>query len=457
MTTPDDPAGAWGDRLRTWRADTMHWSQQDLVDQVVRLAFERNEERGTRLETRLVSRWESGAVTRPQAVYRRLLDQLGAPLPGPTRATSVRTRAVLPGPCPPSEPDIDLPSRADHINVGATEGDDESVLRRDFLRAGSVLAASGLLASVLGPSGSDSSCPEIVAELEERLVSLRKLDNHLGGADTYRLYAAEAELSAQLLRQGSNRQEVERRLLALHAEQSQQAGWAAFDAGWHDHATRHFAQGHAAATEIRDAGLAGNALAFEAYQRITLGQPARLASERSLHAAGLPGVDPGVQALLYSRAAWTFALEGDAETTARSLGLAEEALGQTGSEPTPDYAAWVDETELAIMSGRCWSELQRPLRAVPILEGALSKFSDANARDKALYSSWLAESYLDAGEVEQAAGVVDASLTIMGDVASVRPRARLSTVARRLSKYQNLAVVRDLLGRDALDPGPVRG
>ncbi|ODU06711.1 MAG: hypothetical protein ABS81_04290 [Pseudonocardia sp. SCN 72-86] len=289
------------------------------------------------------------------------------------------------------------------------------------------------------------------------MVSLRKLDNHLGGADTYRLYAAEAELSAQLLRQGSNRQGVERRLLALHAEQSQQAGWAAFDAGWHDHATRHFAQGHAAATEIRDASLAGNALAFEAYQRITLGLPARLASERSLHAAGLPGVDPGVQALLYSRAAWTFALEGDTDTTARCLGLAEEALGLTGSGPTPDYAAWVDHTELAIMSGRCWSELQRPLRAVPILEDALSKFSDANARDKALYSSWLAESYLDAGEVEHAANVVDTSLTIMGDVASVRPRARLSAVASWLSKYQNLAVVRDLLGRDALDPGPVRG
>lgn len=64
---------------------------------------------------------------------------------------------------------------------------------------------------------------------------------------------------------------------------------------------------------------------------------------------------------------------------------------------TPDYAAWIDATELDIMTGRCWSELRRPLRAVPVLERALAGYSDAHARDKALYSSWLAESFIDAG------------------------------------------------------------
>jgi hypothetical protein len=74
------------------------------------------------------------------------------------------------------------------------------------------------------------------------------------------------------------------------------------------------------------------------------------------------------------------------------------------------------------MTGRCWSELRRPLRAVPVLETALANFSDAHARDKALYSSWLADSYIDAGEVEQAVEVVSSSLTVMRDVSSVRPR-----------------------------------
>lgn len=49
-----------------------------------------------------------------------------------------------------------------------------------------------------------------------------------------------------------------------------------------------------------------------------------------------------------------------------------------------DYAAWIDADELAIMTGHCWSELPRPLRAVPVLEDALTRYTDTHARDKAL-------------------------------------------------------------------------
>jgi hypothetical protein len=172
-------------------------------------------------------------------------------------------------------------------------------------------------------------------------------------------------------------------------------------------------------------------------------------------AADQPGVVPGVRALLLSRAAWTFALHGDADTTARYLGRAEDALALTDGQ-TPDYAAWIDETELAIMTGRCWSELRRPLRAVPVLESALARISDAHSRDKALYSSWLADSYIDAGEIEQAATVVESGLTVMGNVSSVRPRERLVRVASRFAEHGDLPVVRDLLGRHALHPLDVR-
>ncbi|MDN5759804.1 MAG: hypothetical protein L0H59_14980, partial [Tomitella sp.] len=217
----------------------------------------------------------------------------------------------------------------------------------------------------------------------------------------------------------------------------------------------HYRRSHAAATEAGDAGLAGNALAFHAYQLIGLGQPARTISEKSVHAADQPGVAPGVRALLLSRAAWTFALDGDADATARCLGGAEDALALADGR-TPDYAAWIDETELAIMAGRCWSELRRPLRAVPVLESALARYSDAHSRDKALYSSWLADSYIDAGEIEQAVTVVESSLTVMGNVSSVRPRERLVKVASRLAEHGDLPLVRDLLGRHALNPLNVR-
>jgi hypothetical protein len=108
------------------------------------------------------------------------------------------------------------------------------------------------------------------------------------------------------------------------------------------------------------------------------------------------------------------------------------------------------------MTGRCSSELRRPLRAVPVLESALARYSDVHARDKALYSSWLADSYIDAGEIEHAAAVVTSSLHIMGDVASVRPRQRLAAVTSRLSEHRELSVVRDLLSGHTLHPLDVR-
>lgn len=445
MTSAQDVSEEpWGHRLRAWR-DGMNWSQQELVDRVVRLAYEHKEDRGTSLDVRLVGRWESGQVKRPQGVYRRLLGQLGAPAPDAPR---------MPGSCPvePVPQFVALPTNGDDLD---TKSGDPSVQRRDFLRAGSSLAISGLLATVISGGSTIGAAPDVVDELAQRLASLRKLDDTLGGADTYRLYAAEAELTAHLLRDGAHHDAVQRRLLALHAEQSQQAGWAAFDAGWHDAARDHYRRSHAAATESGDIGLAGNALAFHAYQLITLGQPARAMSERSVHAADQPGVDPGVRALLYSRAAWTFALDGDADATARCLGRAEDAFAIANGQ-TPDYAAWIDETELAIMTGRCWSELRRPLRAVPVLEKALAGYSDAHSRDKALYSSWLADSYIDAGEIEQATAVVQSSLTVMGNVASVRPRQRLVAVAGRLAEHGDLPVVRNLLSGDALHPLDVR-
>src|SRR5918992_1668533 len=175
----DEP---WGHRLRRWRSDTMNWSQEELVEHVVRLAFERKEERGTSLDVRLVSRWESGQVQRPQGVYRRLLGHLGAPQPKAPTPARARTTPVLPGHCPvePVDRSIASPATGDDFDLG--DGD-PSVQRRNFLRAGSSLAISGLLAAVIGDgAGSSSATPDVVDELSRRLVSLRTLDIPPGGA-----------------------------------------------------------------------------------------------------------------------------------------------------------------------------------------------------------------------------------------------------------------------------------
>ncbi|MGC9670626.1 hypothetical protein ACNTMW_29285 [Planosporangium sp. 12N6] len=99
------------------------------------------------------------------------------------------------------------------------------------------------------------------------------------------------------------------------------------------------------------------------------------------------------------------------------------------------------------MAGRCWTELRRPLRAVPILRKALADFDDAYARDKALYLSWLADSYLTAGEVEEAAAVANRALDLSAGVASVRPRQQIRPVLARLAKYREVPAVAEALDK----------
>ncbi|MER7418488.1 hypothetical protein ABT346_17190 [Micromonospora peucetia] len=97
------------------------------------------------------------------------------------------------------------------------------------------------------------------------------------------------------------------------------------------------------------------------------------------------------------------------------------------------------------MTGRLWSELRRPLRAVPELEQTLRRFDDTYARDKALYSTWLAGAYLDAGEVEQAAEVLTQSKRLCEGIASPRPAARIDAIRKRLMPYREVAVVAEAL------------
>jgi hypothetical protein len=127
-----------------------------------------------------------------------------------------------------------------------------------------------------------------------------------------------------------------------------------------------------------------------------------------------------------------------------ALHRAREALG--GDPPSgPDWAVWVDHTELEIMSGRCWSTLGDHARAVPALECALDRYDDTHARDKALYLTWLASAHLDAGEVEQAAVVTGRALALCADVASVRPKDRIAAALQRLEAHRAVPAVADVV------------
>lgn len=329
----------------------------------------------------------------------------------------------------------------------ASDGDGDDVRRREFFKAS---AGAGLVvglpefAHLQAGSRVGSDFPE---RLRKRTARLRRLDDVLGGGDTYRVYLGEYQATKALLRDATYTEDTGRSLLSVLAEQAQQAGWAAFDSGRHEDARGLYEASHNAAVEAGDTALAGNALACLAYQTVDGDRESGI--EIAARACATAGRDaaPGVRALLYERLAWAYAVAGLAIETERALGTAESALAEVDDTPQPDWAAWVDRNELRIMTGRCWAELRRPLRAVPALETALADYDDVHARDKSLYLSWLADSYVSAGEVEQAASAAERALELSAGVASVRPRERLSPVLRRLGEHRSLPAVAEVLDR----------
>jgi hypothetical protein len=95
----------------------------------------------------------------------------------------------------------------------------------------------------------------------------------LGGAETYPVYAAELRSTIAIADKASYTDATGCSLMGVIAEQSQQAGWAAFDAGWHARARRHFKHSLTAASDAGDTSLIANSLAYLAYQKVSTGQP----------------------------------------------------------------------------------------------------------------------------------------------------------------------------------------
>ncbi|MGW3110570.1 XRE family transcriptional regulator [Streptomyces sp. NPDC001091] len=323
--------------------------------------------------------------------------------------------------------------------------------RRAVLHAAGALGLAATLPGLATTPITGRIGPGAVARLRERAARLRHLDDILGGGDTYRVYVGEYQETKRILRGESCTEAVRQELLELLAEQAQQAGWAAFDSGREQEASTLYRESRSAAEEADADHLARNALAFLAYQAVG-GDPRSAAAIAAHSCDAITERTPAtVRALLWERAAYAYAVAGDVDATEQALTEARTSLtAGDASDPQPHWSAWVDQAELDIMAGRCWTELRRPLRAVPLLVRGLTGFQDAHARDKSLYSTWLAEAYVTAGEVEEAAAVTVRAADLADGVASVRPHRRIRHVVSELAlEHAAVPAVAELVERTA--------
>lgn len=287
---------------------------------------------------------------------------------------------------------------------------------------------------------------DTVQGLAGRVHGLRLADDVLTGGDLIAPAFRELGAAVTLHRESTYSGEVGRALLVQIGELGQIAGWIASDAGRLEDAERAYQLGISAARQAGDGPLVANLAGSLAYQWSNNGRE-REGLELAQAAVAEAGEDaPGkTRALFFDRVAWAHTRAGEAQSAMRALGEAHDALGAEDGQEAPLWAYWVSREELEVMDARVFTELHRPLRAVPLLTDVLGRYDATHARELALYRSWLAVALADANEPEQAAEEAVRVIELSGDLASDRTAARTRAVLQRLQPFEDVPEVRTVL------------
>ncbi|WP_413114830.1 XRE family transcriptional regulator [Streptomyces sp. CY1] len=331
------------------------------------------------------------------------------------------------------------------VGITAVEGV-EPVERRNFVGAGALVgvALSAPSASAKGRRLGRTD----VQRFRQRVADLRRLDDYAGGSSVFPLAADEINKLSTLAAKSSYSEPIGRALLSTLGELFQFASWTAFDAGRVSQARQLAVTAARAANQAGDRTLAATALSELSYLTASSSTPKEgVAIARASLANAPADVLPVVRVVLADRLAWACARVGDESGVDRALGLSETAHDERDVKAMeePDTVYWINRDESQIMAGRCWAELRRPRKALPILEDLTAPYDDTHAREVALYECWLAGSYLDAGDIDRAVHAAERAVTLSRSTASRRTDAQIDAMLKGFEPHSDGASVRELL------------
>lgn len=290
-----------------------------------------------------------------------------------------------------------------------------------------------------GPPGE----PGKVAELDRQVAELRRMDDLVGGADLAPVAHRRWQQASERLHRarGADR----RRLLRPVTELAQLAGWTAADAGDRPAALRAYRAGLGLAMEAGDPALGGHVLGAASHLLCDTDPGAASRLARIAAAGTRRAGSPGLRALLAHRAALAAARAGDGRAAADGLLIARRLGDRIRPEQEPSWLYWLDQAELAAMAGRCLVALDRPVRALPLLEQpGLRRPRRGQPRTRAVYAGWLARALLGVGEVEQACAVgADAAVEAVR-AGSARAAEQTRELSVRLAARPQTRAVREL-------------
>jgi tetratricopeptide (TPR) repeat protein len=278
---------------------------------------------------------------------------------------------------------------------------------------------------------------QLIATVEHRVVQLRRADDFVAGRESHALVRRELAATTGLLERAACTQEQARRVLTAVGELAQLASWVAADGGMNAVALGYAQGGILAARAACNAPLAANIISTLSYQLANTGNAQNAAVlARTAYAGGSRQATPRTKALLLERIAWADAKSGDLRGSERALGQVNETFAQGPHDDDPDWVYWLNQEEIDVMAGRCYTELKQPERAEPLLRHAIERYNQTLIRENSLYLSWLAESYVQLGEIDEAAAVGQRALELGAHAGSARANNRVRHLAGLLSRYK---------------------
>ncbi|MGL5823479.1 MAG: hypothetical protein ACRCYU_01245 [Nocardioides sp.] len=294
-----------------------------------------------------------------------------------------------------------------------------------------------------------------VAQIEQVARVFRSADDQFGGGLRRKAVVGQLSEVADELRDFSHPPALTQRLFAVMAQLAETVATMSWDSGQGAIAQRYYVLALRATKEAGDRAFGANVLAGMARQQYYLGHvTAGLELVRMAH-DGLDGHGTAaVRAMLRTREAWGYALQGRLAAFSRATSRAEDSLAEAGRPSEPYWIEYFDEAELAGVTGGRLLEVAHhqptyAAQAAALIARAVELRRPRSLRSAALDQIGLAETRLVQDEPEEAARLGHSAVEVAQDTHSDRVRVKLAEFHQHTNPYRTIKPIAEL--RERLD------
>ncbi|MFG3130195.1 transcriptional regulator [Streptomyces tendae] len=310
------------------------------------------------------------------------------------------------------------------------------------LAASWVDAPSAMAAALNGDRVTDT----MVSTIEQRISTLRTLDDQLGGARLLEQARGDLALVTGLLGGGRYTDAVKIRLYALAARVSHLTGWMAYDAGLRSAGQRYYVGALRSARTTGDDAFGAFILAEMGVHVSEAGRTAERVGLVSTAIDNAPhSLSPCTRSFLYLHKAEALSRDGAHREAGTALNRATSLWEHRETDDNPDWLDWFGEAQLRSTEGKVLLRSGQLERATSSLETSVTR---AAPRDKAVRSSRLAEARLAGGDLEGALDAANYGAALLEDsVSSIRALDRLREFSTKLEPHRSVPSVREFRER----------